>query len=133
MLVKSTDSLEAGIMPGPELLEAMGRFNTALAAANVLLGGDGLKPSSAGVRIHIGDDERTVSKGPFDPAEELIAGFWVGEVRDMEEAIAWASQCRSPVIWKCVLSMSRQTLGKPTLRSSLDSLIRSDCWQRSTT
>lgn len=97
VLVKATGDSEAGIMPPAELFEAMGRFNEELAAAGVIKAGDGLKPSSQGKRIRFDGDSRTVTDGPFPATEELVAGFWLWEVKDMDEALAWARRCPNPM------------------------------------
>ncbi len=96
VIVKASKASEAGKMPTRELLAAMGEFNEALADAGVLLAGEGLRPSSAGVRVRFSGRERTVVRGPFEPAAELIAGFWLWKVASMDEAIAWARRCPSP-------------------------------------
>jgi hypothetical protein len=97
VLVKATEDSERGLLPTPELLDAMGRFNDALDEAGILRTGDGLKPSSHGKRIAFDGDRRTVIDGPFSATEELVAGFWVWEVKDMEEAVAWAKRCPNPM------------------------------------
>jgi hypothetical protein len=100
VLVKATTDSEEGYSPTPEnlaMMEAMGRFNDELAAANVLVTGDGLKPTSEAVRVHFNGRERTTSAGPFAPAEAQVAGFWIWNVRDMDEAIAWAKRCPNPM------------------------------------
>ena len=96
VLVKATDWSEAGPAPTAEMgpmFEAMGRFNEELAAAGVLKAGEGLKPSSTGKRVVQGGPERRVEDGPFAPAEAQVAGFWIWEVRDMDEALSWARRC----------------------------------------
>lgn len=95
-IVKATPDSEAGRLPDPALFEAMDRFNQQLADAGVLLAGEGLKPSSAGVRVHYDGPQRHVVDGPFAETKELIAGFWLWQVRSMEEAIEWARRCPSP-------------------------------------
>lgn len=97
VLVKATAASEAGVLPETEMLEAMGRFNEELADAGLLLAGDGLKPSSAGKRIAFDGPSRTVFNGPFAQTSELVAGFWLWEVRDMAEAVEWVKRCPNPM------------------------------------
>lgn len=97
VLVKATAQSEAGEMPETALLEAMGRYNEELAEAGVLLGGEGLKPSSNGKRVVIEGGERTVVDGPFPDTRSLVAGFWLWQVSDMDEALAWAGRCPEPM------------------------------------
>ena len=97
VLVKATKDSEAGMMPSTELLEAMGRFNEDLAKAGIMLAGDGLKPSSQGKRVAFDGAKRTVKEGPFAATGELVAGFWIWQVKDMAEAIAWAKRCPNPM------------------------------------
>ena len=97
VLVKATSDSEAGIMPPAELFEAMDRFNQELAAAGIIKAGEGLKPSSHGKRIRFDGDTRTVSDGPFTATDELVAGFWLWEVKNMDEALAWAKRCPNPM------------------------------------
>lgn len=97
VLVKATEESEAGILPTAELLEAMGKYNQELINAGILRFGDGLKPSSKGARIAFDGPSRTVVDGPFAATRELVAGFWLWEVKDMEEAVAWAKRCPNPM------------------------------------
>jgi hypothetical protein len=97
VFVKATEDSEKGIMPSTELLEAMGKYNEELANAGVMLGGDGLKPSSQAKRIAFDGPGRTVIDGPFAETRELVAGYWIWEVKDMDEAIAWARRCPNPM------------------------------------
>ena len=97
VMVKATKDSEAGMMPTQELLEAMMNFNEELVNAGVMMGGDGLKPSSAGVRIHFDGADRTVVDGPFAATSELVAGYWIWEVASMDEAISWARKCPNPM------------------------------------
>ncbi|MFC3226315.1 YciI family protein [Marinibaculum pumilum] len=97
VLVKATPDSEAGGMPDPAMMAAMGRFNEELAKAGILLTGDGLKPSSAGKRVAFDGADRTVIDGPFAATSELVAGFWLWQVKDMEEAIAWVRRCPNPM------------------------------------
>lgn len=98
VIVKATKSSEAGIMPSTELFEAMGKFNEELVNAGVMLSGDGLKPTSQAVRVHFSGKNRTVSKGPFRDTNEIIAGFWIWQVKSMEEAIEWVKKCPNPMM-----------------------------------
>jgi hypothetical protein len=91
VLVKATDDSEKGFLPTTEAMEAMGRFNEELRNAGILLAADGLKPSSQGKRIAFDGPGRTVIDGPFAETRELVAGFWLWEVKDMDEAVAWVS------------------------------------------
>jgi hypothetical protein len=97
VIVKATASSEAGTMPSTELLEAMGRFNEELVAAGIMQAGDGLKPSSAGKRVAFDGASRTVIDGPFAETKELIAGFWIWQVKDLDEAVAWVKRCPNPM------------------------------------
>ena len=97
VLVKATASSEAGEMPSAEMLEAMTAYNEALAAAGVMVAGEGLHPSVRGVRVRFDGEQRTVTPGPFPNTEELVAGFWLWEVASMEEAIDWAKGCPNPM------------------------------------
>ena len=96
MMVKATESTEAGAMPSEEMLAAMGRYNEELANSGVLLAGEGLHPSSKGVRVKFSGDTPTVVDGPFTETKELIAGFWLIQVKSREEAIEWARRCPNP-------------------------------------
>ena len=100
VLVKATEDSEKGFSLTPETrasLEAMGRFNDELERAGILVMADGLTPSSQGKRIAFDGPNRTVINGPFPQARELVAGFWLGEVKDMDEAIAWVKRCPNPM------------------------------------
>jgi hypothetical protein len=96
VIVKASADSEAGVMPDAKLLTDMGRFNEELVKAGVMLAGEGLQPSSKGVRVKFSGDKRTVVDGPFAETKELIAGFWLWQVRSMEEAIQWARRCPNP-------------------------------------
>lgn len=99
VIVKATADSEAGKMPSAELFEAMGKFNEELVNAGIMISGDGLQPTSKGARVHFSGKDRTVSKGPFkDETSSLIAGFWVWEVKSMEEAIEWVKRCPNPMM-----------------------------------
>jgi len=89
VLVKANEESEAGVLPDREILEAMGRFNEELADAGVMLAGEGLRPSSDGVRVRFSGEDRSVIDGPFAETKELLAGFWLWRVASMEEAVEW--------------------------------------------
>ena len=97
VLVKATEDSEAGAMPSTELLEAMGRFNAALAEAGIMQAGDGLRPSSEGKRVAFDGAGRSVVDGPFAATGELVAGFWLWNVKDMAEAVKWVKRCPNPM------------------------------------
>lgn len=97
VLVKATEDSERGLMPTAELMEAMGRFNQQLIDAGVMRAGDGLKPTSHGARVAFDGAARTVTRGPFGITRELVAGFWLWEVKDLDEAIAWVRRCPNPM------------------------------------
>ena len=96
VMVKGNKDSEAGVMPKRELLEAMGKFNEQLVKAGVMLAAEGLQPTSKGKRIRFSGAKRTVIDGPFTESKELIAGFWLWQVRAMEEAVEWAKRCPNP-------------------------------------
>jgi hypothetical protein len=97
VIVKATRNSEAGALPSQQLLTEMFKFNEELVKAGVMLAGDGLKPSSKGKRIKFSGGKRTVVDGPFAETKELIAGYWVWQVRSMEEAVEWARRCPDPM------------------------------------
>lgn len=97
VFVKATEDSEKGIMPSSELLEAMGKFNQELVEAGIMTGGDGLKPSSQGKRIMFDGPSRLVIDGPFAETKELVAGYWLWTVKDLDEAITWAKRCPNPM------------------------------------
>ena len=97
VMVKATTDSEAGAMPSTELLEAMGKFNEELVNAGVMLAGEGLHPSSRGVRIAFDGPQRRVIDGPFAETRELVAGFWLWQVRSLDEAVEWAKRCPNPM------------------------------------
>ena len=97
VLVKATVDSEAGAMPSSELLEAMGRYNELLVEAGIMKGGDGLQPSSKGKRVAFDGDKRAVIDGPFTETKEIVAGYWLWEVKDMDEAVAWVKRCPNPM------------------------------------
>jgi hypothetical protein len=89
VIVKASPESEAGVLPGPEILAAMGKYNEALVKAGVMLAGEGLQPSSKGARVKFNGNKRTVIDGPFTETKELIAGFWLWQVKSKEEAVEW--------------------------------------------
>lgn len=97
VLVKATAESESGMMPQPDMLQAMGKFNDELAKAGILVAGEGLHPSSRGKRVKFDGTDRTVADGPFAATRELVAGFWLWKVRDMAEAVAWVKRCPNPM------------------------------------
>ncbi|HEX7075946.1 MAG TPA: YciI family protein [Hyphomicrobiaceae bacterium] len=97
VFVKATADSEAGIMPSTELIEAMGKYNEELVKAGIMLGGDGLKPSSQGKRVAFDGANRTVIDGPFAETKELVAGYWIWQVKDMDEAVEWVKRCPNPM------------------------------------
>ena len=97
VLVKATEDSERGVVPSTELLESMGKYNEELVNAGVLLAGEGLKPSSEGIRVAFDGASRKVIDGPFEETCELVAGFWIWQVNDMAEAIEWVTRCPNPM------------------------------------
>lgn len=97
VFVKATKDSEAGVMPSTELLEAMGKYNEELVKAGIMLAGEGLHPSKKGARVRFAGTSRTVIDGPFAETKELVAGFWLWQVRNMEEAIEWVRRCPNPM------------------------------------
>jgi hypothetical protein len=98
VLVKATQDSEAGVLPTQELLTAMGEFNESLVKAGILLAGEGLKPSRLGKRVRFSGKTRTVTDGPFAETKELVAGFWIWQVRSIEEALEWVKRCPNPML-----------------------------------
>ncbi|MCA1562284.1 MAG: YciI family protein [Acidobacteria bacterium] len=96
ILVKADKNSEAGVLPDEKLLKEMGKFNEELIKAGVMLAGDGLQPSSKGARVKFSGDKRTVIDGPFTETKELIAGYWLWQVKSKEEAIEWVKRCPNP-------------------------------------
>lgn len=96
VMVKASKDSEAGVMPSQALLQAMGRFNEELVNAGVMLAGEGLQPSSKGARVKYLGSKRTVVDGPFAETKELVAGFWIWQVKSLAEAIEWAKRCPNP-------------------------------------
>ena len=105
VIIKADKNTEAGALPGTELLAAMGKYNEELARAGVLLAGEGLQPSSKGARVLFSGDTRTVVDGPFTETKELIAGFWIFQVRSREEAIEWVKRCPNPLEGDAVIEI----------------------------
>jgi hypothetical protein len=97
IIVKASPDSEAGVMPSEELMTAMGNFNEELAKAGILIDCDGLQPSSKGARVRFSGDQRTVIDGPFTATKELIAGYWLWQVKSKEEAIEWVKRCPNPM------------------------------------
>lgn len=97
IMVKATQDSEAGVMPTQELLEAMGKYNEELVKAGIMLAGEGLHPSKKGKRIRFSGAKRTVIDGPFTETKELVAGYWLWQVKSMEEAIEWVKRCPNPM------------------------------------
>ena len=97
IIVKASQDSEAGVMPSEELMSAMGNYNEELAKAGILVDCDGLHPSSKGARVRFSGDKRTVIDGPFAETKELIAGYWIWQVKSKEEAIEWVKRCPNPM------------------------------------
>jgi hypothetical protein len=97
VFVKATEDSEQGVMPPPGLFEAMGRYNEELIKAGIMVGGDGLKPSKEGKRVAFDGPSRAVIDGPFAETRELVAGYWLWEVKDMDEAVEWVKRCPNPM------------------------------------
>ncbi len=104
-IVKASPDSEAGVMPSEELLAEMGKFNEELVAAGVMEAGEGLLPSSNGVRVHINGDDRSTTKGPFENTRELVAGFWIWKCASIEEATEWAKRCPNPMPGESVIEV----------------------------
>ncbi|MDF3029828.1 MAG: YciI family protein [Moraxellaceae bacterium] len=97
ILIKADEHSEAGILPDEKLLAAMGQYNEELVKAGVMLAGEGLKPSSQGRRVRFAGSQRTVIEGPFQPTGELLAGFWLWQVRSLDEAVEWVKRMPNPM------------------------------------
>jgi hypothetical protein len=97
ILVKATKDSEAGVLPDEKLLTAMGNFNEELVKAGIMLAGEGLQPSSRGARVRFSGTNRTVIDGPFAETKELVAGYWLWQVKSKEEAIEWVKRCPNPM------------------------------------
>ena len=98
VMVKATKDSEAGVLPTTELLAAMGRYNESLVKAGIMLAGEGLKPTRYARRVHFSGKNRTVTDGPFTETKELVAGFWLWQVRSLEEAVEWVKRCPNPML-----------------------------------
>jgi len=97
VIVKATKDSEAGVMPSEKLLTEMGKYNEELVKAGIMLAGEGLQPSSKGARVRFSGSKRTVMDGPFSETKELVAGFWLWQVKSLEEAIEWVKRCPNPM------------------------------------
>ena len=97
VIVKATNESEDGNMPTPELLEQMGAFNQQLKDAGILVDADGLRPSAKGARVAFSGQDRSVTKGPFPNVHDLVAGYWIWRVKDLDEAIEWVKRCPNPM------------------------------------
>src|SRR4051812_6171221 len=97
VIVKATANSEAGKLPSTELLEQMGKYNEELVKAGIMLAGEGVQSSSLGKRVHFNGAKRTVIDGPFSETKELLAGFWLWQVKSMDEAVEWARRCPNPM------------------------------------
>jgi hypothetical protein len=105
VIVKATEDSEAGVMPSEELLTAMMRYNEELVKAGVMLAGDGLKPSREGARVVFSGDRRSVIDGPFAETRELVAGFWIWQVKSLDEAIEWVKRCPNPMPGESIIEI----------------------------
>jgi hypothetical protein len=104
-MIKADQGTEAGVMPSEKLLTEMGKYNEELVKAGVMLAGEGLHPSSRGARVKFSGDKRTVIDGPFTETRELIAGFWIFQVKSKEEAIEWVKRCPNPLEGECEIEI----------------------------
>jgi hypothetical protein len=107
ILIKATKDSEAGVMPSTEMLTAMGQYNEELVKAGIMLAGEGLHPSAKGARVRFSGTKRTVIDGPFAETKELIAGFWMWQVKSMEEAIEWVKRCPNPMLTDSEIEIRR--------------------------
>ncbi len=107
VMVKADANSEAGVMPSEELLAAMGRYNEELVKAGVMLGGEGLHPSSRGVRVRFSGQDRTVIDGPFTETKELVAGYWLWQCASMAEAVEWVKRCPNPMLGDSEIEIRR--------------------------
>ena len=105
VIVKASKDSEAGVMPSEQMLREMGDFNEQLVKAGIMLAGDGLTPSSKGARVQFSGKKRTVVDGPFAETKELIAGFWIWQVKSFQEALEWAKRCPNPTGDESVLEL----------------------------
>jgi hypothetical protein len=97
VMVKATEDSEGGIRPSEQMLSEMGKYNEELVKAGVMLAGEGLHPSSKGKRVRFSGDQRQVTDGPFTETKELVAGYWLWQVRSMDEAVEWVKRCPNPM------------------------------------
>jgi hypothetical protein len=104
-MIKANQDTEAGVMPSEKLLTEMGKYNEELVKAGVMLAGEGLHPSSKGARVKFSGDKRTIIDGPFTETRELIAGFWMFQVKSKEEAIEWVKRCPNPLEGECEIEI----------------------------
>src|SRR5271169_5328256 len=107
VMVKATKDSEAGVLADEKLLSEMGKYNEELIKAGIMLAGEGLQPSSTGVRVRFSGEKRAVIDGPFAETKELIAGFWLWQVRSMEEAVEWLKRCPNPQKEDCEVEIRR--------------------------
>lgn len=107
VLVKATKDSEAGVMPSEKLLAEMGAYNEQLVKAGIMLAGDGLHPSSKGARVRFSGNKRTVINGPFAETKELLAGYWIWQVKSLDEAIEWLKKCPNPHFEDCEVEIRR--------------------------
>ena len=105
VIIKADKNTEAGVMPSEKLLADMGKYNEELVKAGVMLAGEGLQPSSKGARVRFSGDKCTVIDGPFTETKELIAGFWLFQVKSKEEAIEWVKRCPNPLEGECEIEI----------------------------
>jgi len=124
VIVKATESSEAGTLPTAQLLVDMGKYNEELAAAGILVSGDGLHPTARGKRIRFEADDLTVEDGPFTPASEQIAGFWVWNVESVEQAVSWALRCSNPMPGSNAVLEVRPFMGEDDLGENFTEELR---------
>jgi hypothetical protein len=105
VIVKATEDSEAGVLPSEQLLTEMMAYNEELVKAGFMLAGDGLQPSSKGKRVLFSGDRRTVIDGPFAETKELIAGYWVWQVKSMDEAVEWVKRCPNPMLTDSIIEI----------------------------
>jgi hypothetical protein len=98
IFVKASKDSENGVMPGPELLASMGKYNEELIKAGIMQGGGGLRPTSQGKRVRFSGADRTVINGPFAPTQEQVAGYWIWQVKSIDEAVEWLKRCPNPML-----------------------------------
>lgn len=123
VMVKATQESEAGVMPDTKLLTEMGKYNEDLVHAGIMLAGEGLHPSSEGVRVRFSGTQRTVTRGPFGATNELVAGFWLWQVKSKEEAIEWLKRCPTPMLGDSEIEL-RQVLESDDFGAALTPALR---------